>query len=505
MANVLTQLRLGNAVTGEGALWIIYDGDPSGINSAPRGSLGTNTNTGELFYNADGGTTWTPWGSGGGVALGTLNFDAFSRLRVSNPVTLTDTKLTIDEQPLTWSERVVDNTGGGYGGGGAGSLYVQDDALKILQTGTASGDLVVRQYKFFANYEPGKGQLCFATGRIAPGGLKADVRRRIGFFDADDGFFLEASGTTINFVRRSSSTSPTVVTPQANWSVDPMDGTGPSGINLDFTKEQILYCDFEWLGVGTARLGFDVGGELYWAHSFEQANIGTSVYMQTGSVPIRYEIENLGVVTGPNQLWAHCGTIISEGGVDPQSINFSADNDWTHRNVGTAWEPLLSIRLQDPSGAAANSRERLSAKANVLPRSLSVHSITTNSNVLWRAVLNPKWTVAPAAWTKVKGSVVEYSVSATATVNAAPEGVVLAAGYFTAGTRGGSGSGDFANAIRLGSTYLGGKTAPVYGTQQLGTYVTGAAFSGRDIIVIVAKAQTGTANLTAQIQWRELL
>jgi hypothetical protein len=36
-----------------------------------------------------------------------------------------------------------------------------------------------------------------------------------------------------------------------------------TGLTLDLTHPQILWMDFEWLGVGSVRCGFIINGHLY--------------------------------------------------------------------------------------------------------------------------------------------------------------------------------------------------------------------------------------------------
>jgi hypothetical protein len=69
---------------------------------------------------------------------------------------------------------------------------------------------------------------------------------------------------------------------QSAWNGDKLDGTGASGLTLDLTKPQILWMDFEWLGVGNVRCGFIINGQYIVCHTYQTANVyGTSVYMTT--------------------------------------------------------------------------------------------------------------------------------------------------------------------------------------------------------------------------------
>jgi hypothetical protein len=60
---------------------------------------------------------------------------------------------------------------------------------------------------------------------------------------------------------------------QSAWNGDKLDGTGASGLTLDLTKPQILWMDFEWLGVGNVRCGFIINGQYIVCHTYQNANV----------------------------------------------------------------------------------------------------------------------------------------------------------------------------------------------------------------------------------------
>jgi hypothetical protein len=162
---------------------------------------------------------------------------------------------------------------------------------------------------------------------------------------------LELDGSTVSFVERSSVTGALVNTPvaQASWNVDPMDGSGPSGITLDLTKAQIMWMDFEWLGVGTVRCGFVINGQFVPAHAFHHANIETTTYIKTASLPIRYEITNTSATDSNSTLKQICSTVISEEGYQKVAKEHFARRSTTKTNISTTFLPLVSIRLKSTS------------------------------------------------------------------------------------------------------------------------------------------------------------
>jgi hypothetical protein len=205
---------------------------------------------------------------------------------------------------------------------------------------------------------------------------------------------------------------------QADWNLDPLDGTGPSGITLDLTKGQILVVDFQWLGTGRVRMGFDLDGQIVYAHEFRNANLITSVWMRSPNLPVRWQIETVGAATGSAELEAICCMVASEGGQSADGAHRAADMGAALCTIGTTLTPLISIRLK-----ASHNR------ASVFPRLAQIIE-TGNANSRWVIQINPTITGgAAASWVSVPNSAVEYDVTRDGTLN--EDGVLVASGYLS--------------------------------------------------------------------------
>ena len=250
---------------------------------------------------------------------------------------------------------------------------------------------------------------------------KTGLRQRVGYYGASNGMYLELANSDLAFVERSSSTGSLVETRvlRSAWNIDPMDGTGPSKLTLDVTKSQILWMDVEWLGVGTVRLGFIINGKFIHCHSFHHANIITSTYITTASLPLRYEITNTADTASSSTLKQVCSTIISEGGYElrglQQAIGTSITAPYSLTTAGTFY-PVISLRLKSTA-----------LDAIVILTALSLLGATSNVNYSWRAVAAA--TTTGGTWTSAgANSSVEYNLTGTATTG----GRILAQGYFSA-------------------------------------------------------------------------
>ena len=349
------------------------------------------------------------------IAIGGTNVDAFGRLRVSNPQTLFDSSHRYTDNGL-WVDSIT---------GTAAATFNSNEGLIDLTVGTASGDQIIREtYKVFA-YQPGKSLLVMNT--FVFGTAKTNLRQRVGYYGASNGIYFERDGTTNYMVERSSVTGSVVNTrvAQSSWNVDKLDGTGPSGLTLDSSKAQILYMDIEWLGLGTVRTGFVINGSFVPVHNFHHANLVTTTYITTASLPLRYEMTNTGITASASTLKQVCSTVISEGGYQMQgsqaAVGTTITSPTTLTTAGTVY-PIISLRLKTT---------RLDSI--VILSALSILGITNNANYRWAIV--GSGTTTGGTWVSAgTNSSVEYNITGTSFAG----GRTLASGYFQGSNQGSS-------------------------------------------------------------------
>ena len=81
--------------------------------------------------------------------------------------------------------------------------------------------------------------------------------------------------------------------PRSTW-FDPMDGTGPSGYNIDLSRMQMFYIDYSWYGAGSIRWGFRAkDGAVTYCHQVQNNNVQYEAYMRSGNLPSHYESSGL--------------------------------------------------------------------------------------------------------------------------------------------------------------------------------------------------------------------
>jgi hypothetical protein len=336
------------------------------------------------------------------------NIDAFGRLRVSTPFTLFDSSHRFADNGL-WSTSTAT--------GGTTTFNSAQGLIDIAVTATSGSEVVRETIKVFS-YQPGKSLLVLNT--FVMNAAKTGLRQRVGYYGAANGYYLEQNNSRVSFVERSSVSGALVNTPvaQANWNVDPLNGSGPSGITLDLTKAQILFMDLEWLGVGTVRIGFVIDGNYYVCHKFNHANLITSTYITTASLPLRYEITNTSATSGASTLKQICSTVLSEGGYELRGAQQAVGTPITApRTLATAatFYPIVSIRLKSTRLDGIAVATALSVIGN------------TAANYNWQVVA--AGTTTGGSWVSAgTNSSVEYNLTGSSFTG----GRVIASGYFTA-------------------------------------------------------------------------
>lgn len=272
------------------------------------------------------------------------NLDAFSRLRVSNPLILHNSQFTYDLAPIIYEQ--ITN--------GAGATVTHDStnrqALMTFASTPTGGKAYMQSYEYLP-YQPGRSQLINITFNMIT--AVANTLKFAGYSDGVNGIEFQLNGTTKQFVVYSASSSGNETVTQSSWNLDKLDGTGASGITLDITKTQILVIDVQALYVGRVRIGFDINGSIIYAHEFLHANIFSSPYVQSANLPVRCGMTCTGTVSTTMNFI--CSAVISEGGSEDINVyGYTFQQDSGPINVTTGGTHMLSLRPRTTFNSITN-------------------------------------------------------------------------------------------------------------------------------------------------------
>ncbi len=344
------------------------------------------------------------------------SIDAFGKWRVSQPTTLFDGKQIVDSGSFYFD---IKTTSGGTVTWNSGS------AQSTMAVTSTSGSRAIKQTKRIFIYQPGKSQQIICTGKFD--GRVDGIKKSMGSFDDDNGYFFQTSGSSFGIVLRKTINGVRTDTfvSQSTWNLDKMNGTGPSGNTLDVSKAQIYTMDYEWLGVGRIRYGVVQKGILIYVHEINNYNSLETVYLRNPNLPIRYEISTHKNTTTGSLMTQICSTVISEGGFDNtgKRVVITSNNGAT---IGASeYDAVLFIRYNSATSKCAQ----------IIPEQLDLLIKPGNSSTFagrWELLVNPTVTNA-VTYNNVSGSVVtQVGVVSAGNVIIDP-GTIIATGYF-AGT-----------------------------------------------------------------------
>ena len=253
-----------------------------------------------------------------------------------------------------------------------------------------------------------------------------NVIKRVGMFTdqgtypstAGDGVYLEQDGSAVSVVRRYMTTGGTGAEErvlQGNWNLDKLDGTGASGVTLNWTLAQHLVIEYQWLGVGTIRFGFETGDlGVIWCHEIHSVNGLSVAWSRTGTLPVRAEVRSAGVLATAGKLTLINVVVLQEGDVaDFRGWKYFGGNSGATAKVGgtaAGLYPVLSLR--------AASTNDLTKRARIIPTavSITVAVVSTGATSLQVALLMlPTPNTGATFATTVGGSVTTIDTIATAT------------------------------------------------------------------------------------------
>jgi hypothetical protein len=175
--------------------------------------------------------------------------------------------------------------------------------------------------------------------------------------------------------------------PQEDWNLDTMNGSGPSGYNIDITKMQMIGIQHTWYGAGFIDFMMrGPEGNYVFVHRFRNSNVNFEAYMRTGNQPVRYEVINEG--------WK--GKLSAAMNGSQTTIPMSADDCYWFPNSGTVYIDNELISFTGNSGTALTGCTRATTLNQFVAGSSRTFSAgTASSHVIRSGVVLVSNTVTP--------------------------------------------------------------------------------------------------------------
>ena len=364
-------------------------------------------------------------------------------------------------------------------------------------------------------YQPGVSTVmrftfCFGAGAL----LTANQRDRLGMFTdttaamtgaAGDGVFLENDAGAVFAVRRymTQGTGSEERVAQSSWNLNRMNGAGDVAdssrniVTLNWTKAQHLVIEYQWLGVGTIRFGFETGvNGIVWVHEFVSVNALTEAWSRTGAFPVRFESYNYGVAATHSTTFIN--VVVQQEG-NPSDIRpwryFSGDSGGTGKLGGVTANTLYPLL-----GMRAIGTNDLTKRARFVPTSITISvaivGVPTAGVTPIRVSLLMLGTPGTSATFAVNPAGSSVSIDNAATATTAITGTAIWTGYVP----------NVVGTYTFDLSQMARENANVAGTAASGTQ----AITGTGNLYIAAGPVTTAWNATActlhcGVQWKEMV
>jgi len=314
--------------------------------------------------------------------------DSFNRLKVAPPHLLFDSSFQYSLQSKVFIQDAL-----------IGATITHDSvraAARLSCSATPNSRARFRSRNYFP-YSPAFTNTVTASFNMQ--GSVTGITKRIGMYDENNGYMLEAHNGIVRVGIRSSIAGSTNYVNQSDWSVDKMDGSGISGISLDISKQQILVIQYQWLGSGQVTFSFSINGQTYPFHKFNHANILSGLYSKTGTLPVQAEILNTSGVASYMEFT--CCSVVSNGATAQHGHLHSISSGVTPKNMPTTGVsyPIISLRKQ-------------SGFTDIPVQILDMNAFSTSQDDFIIQIIH-KPTLTGAVWTNVPNSYCQKDVSAT--------------------------------------------------------------------------------------------
>jgi hypothetical protein len=222
---------------------------------------------------------------------------------------------------------------------------------------------------------------------------------------------------------------------------------------------------------GSVRVGFTVDGYYVPVHQANNTNNQSTAFFTTLSLPLRYEIENLGATTGSSALKKLNDTVIANGGYARLTEKHTLATAGT-TEVGESFTPLVAIRL----AAGRTDAVITTYEVNIYP--------TSADDFEWALVRNPE-TLIGGEWVAYPDkNNVEYNRTAISMSG----GQNLFQGFFGSTNQ---------NVLPM-TDESGDNFAYQLGRSNADTPIS-------DIFVLCCRVLTGTGTVKASLSWHDII
>lgn len=254
---------------------------------------------------------------------------------------------------------------------GATSTYENEYSSVLMSVTEEAGSEVKRITNRYHYYQPGTSIMVVLTVAMGDAG-KVGNTKSWGYADDDYGVLFEMYGTELLIELRGKAQggyTNRVKVYQNDWNGDKLDGTGPSGIVLDVTKQYQYYINMSW-PFGTFEWGIysAVHGRVK-CHQSTNDGVFTFPYILYSSLPVYFRNQNDSNTGTGSNMRVVSAVVKSEGEPDYTFWRFGDLGTGTGKTINNYDNvPILSVKAKQLLDSGTRNI------INSYPETISVYS-----------------------------------------------------------------------------------------------------------------------------------
>lgn len=265
-----------------------------------------------------------------------------------------------------------------------------------MQTGTNAAGAATFFSVLPARYRAGQGIIARFTTRFTTG--VSGSTQTIGVGDNGDGYFFGYNGTSFGILHKNRSLETWI--PQASWNADTADGNGPSGLNWDKTKGNVLQITYPYLGFGNIKFFIQdkITSRFVLLHTIQYTNTNDTPQVSNPSLKFKAYVANSGNTTNVVAYVGSVGVFLNgkriflgpqfgvsnvKTGVSTEQSIFVLRNATTYNGVpNTGVLRLRSLSFANDNGTAIGTMRIIrGAAVGGSPEFIPIRGTTANNGV----------------------------------------------------------------------------------------------------------------------------
>ena len=309
------------------------------------------------------------------VSVDNFQKSSFGELAVSNLTPILQLSFAYNNHPQLVNTAVT----------GSGTI-TNTDHMGVVSTGAAINSTANMGSKIPIKYRPGQGIISRFSAMFTPGVVGST--QMIGIFDSDGiGFGYDGAdfglfhliGGTIAWIH------------QTNWNLDKMDGTGPSGANINFgnSKGNVFEVKFQFLGFGGLSFFVENPGtaDFVKVHVIGYSNTAVVPNFEIPSFPLCIKVEN---TTNNTDIIVKSASMM--GGVEGKIVYYGPQftDIWNtltvQKNIETfivGWQVKTTFQSYSSKILAYGTKITMSTGRNDRAQILRLYKNSTFTSPVW--------------------------------------------------------------------------------------------------------------------------